>query len=59
MMTLPLVLDRDLKHLHENVSLQTSDDMDRLRTLAQDREEWNALTSRVLEAGEAEKSEDI
>ena len=58
-MTLPLVLDKDLRHLHENVSLQTSDDMDKLRTLAQDREECNALTSRVLEAGEAEKSEDM
>ena len=54
-----MVLGRDLEHLHENVSLLTSDDMDKLRTLALDREEWNALTSRVLEAGKAEKSEDI
>ena len=53
---LPLVLNRDLKH--ENVSLETSGDLQELRNLAQDRGEWSALTSRVIEAGEAEESDD-
>ena len=55
-MTLPLVLNNDLKH--ENVSLETSRDLQELRNLAQDRGEWSALTSRVIEAGEAEESDD-
>ena len=55
-MTLPLVLNRDLKH--ENVGLKTSRDLQELRNLAQDRGEWSALTSRVIEAGEAEESDD-
>ena len=55
-MTLPLVLNKDLKH--EHVSLETSRDLQELRNLAQDRGEWSALTSRVIEAGEAEESDD-
>ena len=55
-MTLPLVLNRDLKH--ENVSLETSGDLQEMRNLAQDRGEWHTLTRRVIEAGEAEESDD-
>ena len=55
-MTLPLVLNRDLKQ--ENISLETSGDLQELRNLAQDRGEWHALTSRIIEAGEAEESDD-
>ena len=55
-MTLPVVLNKDLKH--EHASLETSRDLQELRNLAQDRGEWSALTSRVIEAGEADESDD-
>ena len=55
-MSLPVRLNRDLKQ--ETISLETSEDLQHLRDRAQNREEWRTLTSRVLEAGEAEESND-
>ena len=55
---LPAVLNKDLKRLDEQLGLETSKDLEKLREMAQNRTEWNDLVKRVERAGEAEASED-
>ncbi|GFR89132.1 hypothetical protein ElyMa_004270700 [Elysia marginata] len=38
--------------------LKTNEDLDQLRSIAQDRQQWKGLTTKIREAAEASRSED-
>ncbi|GFS05156.1 hypothetical protein ElyMa_002930600 [Elysia marginata] len=54
---LPVVLDRDLSRIIYNLQLKSSHDLEHLRSIAQQRDEWTKLTARIREAAEAPQSE--
>ncbi|GFS17443.1 hypothetical protein ElyMa_004981900 [Elysia marginata] len=55
--TLPVVLNRDLSLIiNSNLQLKSSHDLEHLRSIAQQRDEWTKLTARVREAAEASQS---
>ncbi|GFR65227.1 hypothetical protein ElyMa_005525400 [Elysia marginata] len=52
--TLPVVLNRDLSRIiNSNLQLKSSHDLEHLRSIAQQRDEWTKLTARIREAAEA------
>ncbi|GFS04723.1 hypothetical protein ElyMa_004664100 [Elysia marginata] len=56
--TLPVVLNRDLSRIiNSNLQLKSSHDLEHLRYIAQQRDEWTKLTARIREAAEASQSE--
>ncbi|GFR77918.1 hypothetical protein ElyMa_002249500 [Elysia marginata] len=56
--TLLVVLNRDLSRIiNSNLQLKSSHDLEHLRSIAQQRDEWTKLTARILEAAEASQSE--
>ncbi|GFR68688.1 hypothetical protein ElyMa_003738900 [Elysia marginata] len=56
--TLPNVLNKDLSRLPTGeLRLKTNDDLDHLRSIAQDRQQWKGLTTKIREAAEASRSE--
>ncbi|GFS23845.1 hypothetical protein ElyMa_006987500 [Elysia marginata] len=56
--TLPVVLIRDLSRIiNSNLQLKSSHDLEHLRSIAQQRDEWTKLTARIREAAEASQSE--
>ncbi|GFR77145.1 hypothetical protein ElyMa_000501600, partial [Elysia marginata] len=56
--TLPVVLNRDLSRIiNSNLQLKSSHDLEHLRSIAQQRDEWTKLTARIREAAEAPQSE--
>ncbi|GFR86813.1 hypothetical protein ElyMa_002476900 [Elysia marginata] len=57
--TLPNVLNKDLSRLPTGeLRLKTNEDLDHLRSIAQDRQQWKGLTTKIREAAEASRSED-
>ena len=68
--TLPIVLNQDLHNAQKVTHIQrehnyckimklnNQDDLEDLRTTAQDRDEWKSLTIQIRKAGEAESSND-
>ncbi|GFR68057.1 hypothetical protein ElyMa_005599000 [Elysia marginata] len=57
--TLPNVLNKDLSRLATGeLRLKTNEDLDHLRSIAQDRQQWKGLTTKIREAAEASRSED-
>ncbi|GFS02849.1 hypothetical protein ElyMa_001133800 [Elysia marginata] len=57
--TLPNVLNKDLSCLPTGeLRLKTNEDLDHLRSIAQDRQQWKGLTAKIREAAEASRSED-
>ncbi|GFS15240.1 hypothetical protein ElyMa_006766300 [Elysia marginata] len=56
--TLPVVLNRDLSRIiNSNLHLKSSHDLEHLRSMAQQRDEWTKLTARIREAAEASQLE--
>ncbi|GFS24640.1 hypothetical protein ElyMa_003421000 [Elysia marginata] len=55
--TLPVVLNRNLSRIINNLQLKSSHDLEHLRSIAQQRDEWTKLTGRIREAAEASQSE--
>ncbi|GFR58493.1 Williams-Beuren syndrome chromosomal region 27 protein [Elysia marginata] len=56
--TLPVVLNRDLSRIiNSNLQLKSRHDLEHLRSIAQQRDEWTKLTARIREAAEASQSE--
>ncbi|GFR64335.1 hypothetical protein ElyMa_005504400 [Elysia marginata] len=56
--TLPVVLNRDLSRIiNSNLQLKSSHDLEHLRSIAQQRDEWTKITARIREAAEATQSE--
>ncbi|GFS18722.1 hypothetical protein ElyMa_005014000 [Elysia marginata] len=48
--TLPVVLNRDLSRIiNSNLQLKSSHDLEHLRSIAQQRDEWTKLTARIRE----------
>ena len=57
--TLPVVLNKDLSRLQENtLQLTTREDLEHLRCIAQNRQQWRELSTRIRKAAEAPPSED-
>ncbi|GFR97646.1 hypothetical protein ElyMa_000997800 [Elysia marginata] len=57
--TLPNALNKDLSRLPTGeLRLKTNEDLDHLRSIAQDRQQWKGLTTKIREAAEASRSED-
>ena len=54
--TLPVVLNKDLAHV--KMKLKTELDLERLRSMAQDRQQWRDFTHRMVKAAEATQSDD-
>ncbi|GFS07895.1 hypothetical protein ElyMa_003001400 [Elysia marginata] len=56
--TLPVVLNRDLSRIiTSNLQLKSSHNLEHLRSIAQQRDEWTKRTARIREAAEASQSE--
>ena len=56
--TLPVILNKDLSQIQDNLSLKSTDDLKYLRSLAQDRDQWKSLTKQIVEIAEASRSDD-
>ena len=57
--TLPVVLNKDLSRLQENtLQLTTREDLEHLRCIAQNRQQWRELSTRIRKAAEAPPSDD-
>ena len=56
--TLPVIMNRDLSRIQDNLSLKSTDDLKYLRSLAQDRDQWKSLTKQIVEIAEASRSDD-
>ena len=54
--TLPVILNKNLTTLGQNISLRTAGDLENLRTLAEDRQHWRHLTQEILETAKATRS---
>jgi hypothetical protein len=46
--SLPVQLNRDLKSINERLTLQNSKDLQHLKKIAQDRDTWKILTSKIV-----------
>ncbi|GFS20154.1 endonuclease-reverse transcriptase [Elysia marginata] len=56
--TLPVLLNRDVSQItNSNLQLKSNHDLEHLRSIAQQRDEWTKLTVRIREAAEAPQSE--
>ena len=56
--TLPVIINKDLSQIQDNLSLKSTDDLKYLRSLAQDRDQWKSLTKQIVEIAEASQSDD-
>ena len=57
--TLPVVLNKDLTRVSEDkLQLTSQKDLEHLRSVAQNRQTWRKLTTRIREAAEASPSDD-
>ena len=57
--TLPVVLNKDLTHVSDDkLQLTSLKDLEHLRSVAQNRQTWRKLTTRIREAAEASPSDD-
>ena len=57
--TLPVVLNKDLSRLQENtLQLTTGEDLEHLRCIARDRQQWRELSTGIRKAAEAPPSDD-
>ena len=56
--TLPVIINKDLSQIQDNLSLKSTDDLKYLRSLAQDRDQWKSLTKQIVEIAEASRSDD-
>ena len=56
--TLPVIINKDLSQIQDNLSLKSTDDLKYLRSLAQDRDQWKSLTKQIVEIAEASRSHD-
>ena len=56
--TLPVIINKDLSQIQNNLSLKSTDDLKYLRSLAQDRDQWKSLTKQIVEIAEASRSDD-
>ncbi|RUS72521.1 hypothetical protein EGW08_019717 [Elysia chlorotica] len=56
--TLPVTINKDLSQIQDNLSLKSTDDLEYLRSLAQDRNQWKSLTKQIVEIAEASRSDD-
>ena len=56
--TLPVIINKDLSQIQDNLSLKSTDDLKYLRSLAQDRDQWKSLTKQTVEIAEASRSDD-
>ena len=57
--TLPVVLNKDLSRLQENtLQFTTREDLEHLRCIAQNRQQWRELSTRIRKAAEAPPSDD-
>ena len=57
--TLPVVLNKDLSRLQENtLQLTTREALEHLRCIAQNRQQWRELSTRIRKAAEAPASDD-
>ena len=55
--TLPVIINKDLSQIQDNLSLKSTDDLKYLRSLAQDRDQWKSLTKQIVEIAEASRSD--
>ena len=56
--TLPVIINKDLLQIQDNLSLKSTDDLKHLRSLAQDRDQWKSLNKQIVEVAEASRSDD-
>ena len=56
--TLPVIINKDLSQIQDNLSLKSTDDLKYLRSLVQDRDQWKSLTKQIVEIPEASRSDD-
>ena len=56
--TLPVIINKDLSQIQDNLSFKLTDDLKYLRSLAQDRDQWKSLTKQIVEIAEASRSDD-
>ncbi|GFS26594.1 hypothetical protein ElyMa_001723700 [Elysia marginata] len=56
--TLPTVLNRDLALIDHEIRLHSSDELDKIIALAQDRRQWHEMTVKIERAAEASQTED-
>ena len=57
--TLPVIINKDVSQIQDNLSLKSNDDLKYLRSLAQDRDQWKSLTKQIIvEIAEASRSDD-
>ena len=55
--TLPVIINKDLSQIQDNLSLKSTDYLKYLRSLAQDRDQWKSLTKQIVEIAEASRSD--
>ncbi|GFR67859.1 RNA-directed DNA polymerase from mobile element jockey-like [Elysia marginata] len=55
--TLPTVLNRDLAPIDHEIRLHSSDELDKITALAQDRRQWHEMTAKIERAAEASQTE--
>ena len=53
---MPIVLDRGLSLIQDQIRLQSSKDLAEITELAQDRKCWRGLTSRIKKAAEVSQT---
>ena len=59
--TLPVALNKDLTHVSDDklqLTVTSLKDLEHLRSVAQNRQTWRKLTTRIREAAEASPSDD-
>ena len=56
--TLPIVLHQDLQTLENPLTLKTTEDLEKIKELAQDRERWKNLQHMIVKTAEASQSID-
>ncbi|GFR74590.1 hypothetical protein ElyMa_005757800 [Elysia marginata] len=55
--TLPTVLNRDLALIDHEIKLHSSDELNKITALAQDRRQWHEMTIKIERAAEASQTE--
>ena len=56
--TLPVVLHQDLQTLENPLIMKTTEDLEKIKELAQDRERWKDLQHMIVKTAEASQSID-
>ncbi|GFR72557.1 hypothetical protein ElyMa_003845100 [Elysia marginata] len=55
---LPVIINQQLSQAYPNMKLKTSNDLQTMRLLAQDRNNWRTFTRRITEFAEATDSDE-